>query len=195
MSQRLYRFDGTDYKLHYRDSQRQRCYDAETAADLCGHLLSGEEMSHVNEYVAKVAASCSWIFLSKQHRAKVVDHTKLEIADGRGARCAKGWAWGISIPRRSRRAVVVLHELAHVLAAGAAHHWPWANCFLRLVKEHLGAEAGNRLEEQFKLKGVRYQPPLTRRPMNPEALERLRARGHQLAAAAKARREQPKESQ
>jgi len=103
------------------------------------------------------------------------------VEDGRGARCAKGWYGGISVPRRMRSKVVVLHELAHVVAR-CGHQWPWANAFLALVGRFLGRGDRDRLEAAYKKHGVRWTPK-AKRTMTPEALERLRAQGHRLAAA------------
>lgn len=196
---RKYTFEGRDYPLQRIDSQRQRCYNAEQEAFQANRFRvmdgpTGEQgdLEAVRLLVEEVLRSSTWEHLCRQHGRTKVPRTvsregapgDIDVEDGRGARCAKGWYNGISCPRRMRSKVVVLHELAHVVAFKCSHHWPWANAFLALVGRFLGRADRDALEAAYKKNGVRWTPK-ARRAMTQEALERLRAQGHRLAAAEK----------
>lgn len=197
---RTYKHGGVGYKLHDRDSQRQKVYDSEASARLgeaAREVLGDGSVAAVEAHVREVCATATWEDLCRKNRGRVVPASEIRVEDGRGARSAKGWHDGISVPRSMRNKAVVIHELAHVVThngyKSARHHWPFAAALLALVGRMLGLEARASLEAEFKKRGVRHTAPPARKPMSPEALARLRARGHQLAEARRAAAQKQKQ--
>jgi hypothetical protein len=101
---------------------------------------------------------------------------RVVLRSGRG--CATGSTMGhVKLPPWARTIPVLLHELAHVVAPhAAAHHWPWAACFVALVERFMGPEWAQKLRDSFKRNKVRFRAP---RRVSPA----LRERGRLLAAA------------
>lgn len=124
-----------------RDFQRSRVYRSEAQA--LGHLpqLTFSTVAHVQAYLDDLVGS-PWF---RRHWRRV----DVTVKDGRGSRRARtdGRGW-IALPRAMRHEWVVLHELAHCLAADK--HGPvFCACYLELVGRQLGAEAQAALRDAF----------------------------------------------
>lgn len=141
-----------------RDSQRQRCYDAEHSVDADLHGRSLDTLGDLREWFAKALAG----------EPGAPDVT---VGSGSGSRRARA-TWSperghkLQFPRAMRTEIVACHELAHVLVThrlgfegAAAHGWQWAATYLDLVSRHVSPQAGARLEEAFVAFRVRYRPP------------------------------------
>lgn len=201
-----YNWRGERYRCPARDSQRAKLYAAEREAfgDAFRRLHGAGELVDAERYVRRVTSSSTWLRLATEHgQARAPE---VEVADGRGCRMARGGSGYVTLPRWARTEPVMLHELAHCLTCatfvvrdgaaggyelqlGARHNWPFARAYLDLVSMFLGRDAADRLKASFWKHHVKFNPP---KRLSPEALAKLRARGHSLAAA---RRQPQGESQ
>ncbi|MGE3164420.1 MAG: hypothetical protein AB7O52_05920 [Planctomycetota bacterium] len=136
-----------------RDAQRSVVYRAEDTVD------SGREFADldaVQEFVDRVLASAYWERIPGAPQIVVV-------RDGRGRRhaCANGAWFGaeLRLPRWSRSARVVLHELAHTITApDRAPHGPeFAARYVKLVERFLSWDHGCALRAAFRSAGVRIE--------------------------------------
>lgn len=133
------------------DQQRATLYRAEDGVD-SGRSFA--DLDAVQEFVDQVTSSAYWERIPGAPQVVVV-------RDGRGRRhaCANETWFGaeLRLPRWSRSARVVLHELAHTITPrGAAGHGPeFAACYVRLVERFLSWEHGEALRAAFRLGGVR----------------------------------------
>lgn len=144
-----------------RDSQKQRCYDAERQSLIrsVGKIIPN--IADVQDYVDRL---CLTEWFVKRFGAgwtiEVIDHT-------RGRR----WAWGshrggksgrIKLPEGwARCEAVILHELAHAITphtTGGRHGRYWARTFLELVRFRMGLSAYNALKAMFKGHRVKHGP-------------------------------------
>lgn len=166
------------------DSQRGKLYAAENK------VPRGEEMPDlkaVERYLADMQARSWWRWGLKLVPGKrAIESAPIRVADGRGRRSASGGSWTITLPRWARCERIILHEAAHCITPGKMHGREFAAAYLELVTRMMGKDAGAALRLAFREGGVRYKP---KRQLTPEQLERLRARGRALAAAAKQRME------
>lgn len=141
-----------------RDSQRQRCYDAEHAVP--GHL-HGRVLATVQELQ-------EWV---DKALADEPDAPAVTVGPGSGSRRARA-TWHperghrLQFPRSQRTEIVACHEVAHVLVAhrygfegAAGHGWQWAATYLDLVGRHCSPLAAEALEAAFVDLKVRYLPP------------------------------------
>jgi putative metallohydrolase (TIGR04338 family) len=158
-----------------RDTQRKRMYTAEHVLDQFAKPL--REVSDVEKYVTRVLARQSIL------RRYPKLNPDVKVKDGRGTRRALAYgSHAISIPLWARNEGIVLHELAHTIAARhyrpyeiASHGWQFAAIFLDLVKSMMGSAAHDALRAAFKTHKVRYTEP-RRRDLTPEQKDALRAR-------------------
>jgi putative metallohydrolase (TIGR04338 family) len=167
-----------------RDTQRQRVYDAETAA--FGRDSEEMTLAECQAFVDKCLSS-AWLRKRFPRAAEPV-----EVRDGRSRRRA-GYGPGamylvlgsprivtrpniITMPRWTRSKWQLLHELAHHLSRHEpAHGWQFAECYLYLVRVFLGRGREEMLKEQFKAHRVRFREPRERR-MTQEQREAARQR-------------------
>ncbi len=177
---------GKAWDLPVWDTQRKKVYEAERAAFVgpaagesygWGCLYRDGDLGEIRKLVKKITASATWKKLLADAGTRSVT---IEIADGRGTRAARGGHGFLNLPRWARTLPVILHELAHVSAPWAGHHWPFAAAYLTLVARFLGAAERDALKAAFKAHRVRFTPP---RQISPERLAQLRALGTRLAAA------------
>lgn len=186
-------FDGEEHSVPSRDSQRQKLYDAENEAfPAKGKMLVGDgSMGDLDRRVRQIVGSRRWQDLADRAgmpadcaaREAVVTH------DGSGCGSAFERAHQITMPRWARTEIVLLHELAHVLAPRSVrHHWPFARLFLDLVSTFSSHSNMLLLRESFRKHGVRYAPK-RKRVMSPEAKALLAERGRVALAACRRRKE------
>jgi putative metallohydrolase (TIGR04338 family) len=177
------------------DSQRSRVYQAERALDRPEWNRRLGTVQEIQDYVDRIVRS-RWF------RGAFPDFPgRIIVKDGRGRRRAGGWrTWDggcITLPVWSRRASIVLHEVAHVVtprrdAQGrrtAAHGREFAAAFLALVRRWMGAEAAAALRAAFRLHGVRYRPRRAPDPAQRAALAARMAALRQRAVPAAAKTE------
>jgi putative metallohydrolase (TIGR04338 family) len=141
-----------------RDSQRSKLYRSEQRHSLWrgSRPYSIEE---VDDFVKKLVIS-QWF---QRRWPAVYDIT---VLDGRGRRSPAGNPYEryIKMPVWSRFPLLILHEVAHVIAplGGAWHGWEFASTYLELVNHVLGVEAAGEMKSLFRSTGVRYTKPYTR---------------------------------
>lgn len=159
-----------------RDSQRSRVYKAERKVYHLGAPL--REVKDIERFIKKQLAR-------KAITRRYPDATKkVVVGDGRGRRAACAWGdWKISIPLWARHEMVVIHELAHIVAnrhygsrGVAAHGWEFCSVFLDLVRFIMGREAHDALKASFKEHRVRFTKPRARKPLTAEQKAALAAR-------------------
>lgn len=164
-----------------RDSQRSKVYSAE-ASFLYRSTLVGvvnkrfKGIGEIESYV--------WAILRRAY-VKIVT-----IYSGQGRRVAccefRLGEYRLKLPVWARTEATILHELAHALTDFkygrnvAGHGWEFANTYLLLVRNVMGAEAHALLKAEYKAKKVRTKAKATRPPMSDERKAALRA---QLAVA------------
>jgi putative metallohydrolase (TIGR04338 family) len=165
-----------------RDSQRSKVYKADDV--LVNYPQQRfETVTQCKAYVDEVRKR-----LTKVYPQLLTDIT---VGDGRGLRMARGGWWGIKLPKWARAEWVILHELAHTIAArkysiNVKHNQPWAEIYLDLVERVMGKEASKLLKDSFKAYRVKYKAP---RQLSPETREKLRQRGLELAASRRKKHE------
>lgn len=162
--------------MRLRDTQRARVYRADNA--LNGIAPKLPEVHDVEVFVKRVWAS-------RRVAAAYPGAFKSgppSVADGRGARHARGGVSRIVIPRWARNAGVVIHELSHTITRRhfggqpAAHGWEFCQVYLDLTLYMLGREAHDALKAAFKKEGVRWRPKKKRAPLSEEKRQELAAR-------------------
>lgn len=176
-----YLWDGERHKVPERDTQRAKLYEAERVAfgEDFTRVIGDGSMEAVEEFVRRVESSQTWInLLANSGRTPIKGG--LRLRDGRRNRSASANAFELTLPRWSRTAPIVLHEMAHAATPGGGHNWPFAAAYLILVGRFVSAEARDKLKAQFRKDKVRFAPP---RKFSPEHLAKLRAQGFKLAAA------------
>lgn len=162
-----------------RDTQRARLYAADDV--LAKHAKPMPQISDMEDFVKRVMSSkrvqASYPIAFSMYRNMPV------VKDGRGRSAAGGWSGGITMPLWSRKTDVVIHELAHCIAARqwcreriAGHGWQFCSVYLRLVLLFMGREAHDELKASFRQHRVRFTAPRKRRPMDPARKADLVAR-------------------
>ena len=149
-----------------RDIQRKKVYDAERALLPIAKPLM--EVSDVERYIKKNMARKA--ILRRYPKAS----RSVNVRDGRGTRRALAYGThSISLPLWARNESIVLHEMAHIIAARhfqghAGHGWEFCAVMLDLVRFCMGTEAHATLLASYKANKVRYRAPRKRAPMTPE---------------------------
>lgn len=137
-----------------RDNQRSKLYCAESAVASKGRQLSS--VDDIQGYVDSVTESQWW-----QNRSAI---TRVYIRDGRGRRSAGAWAnrnralGYITMPRRLRRELYILHELAHIMTLEryASHGCEFASNYLALVTRWMGRAIAVHLRNSFRQHRVKW---------------------------------------
>lgn len=182
-----------------RDSQRSKVYKAERELPEFHEAPHFPHIESVKSYVLRVQNHPALI---KKYGEFLSPH--IHVGDGRARRSAGGNAQGIWMPKWSRKKIVILHELAHVISSRkyrvrwvgttadkiAGHGWQFCEVYLDLVRAMLGNANAEALKASFKKNKVRFRP---KRELSPERLEQLRERGRALALSRQAKVEAPKE--
>lgn len=186
-----------------RDSQRQKLYDAETAASFALWDRKNPPLPTVED----IAVYVQGLLLNRRVRAAfpfVASWSMkfIKVKDGRGRTSACAGASEMSFPVGSRNPEMVIHEFAHLVhhyekfslssefrprkGYFAAHGWRFAMIELELVRIVFGKARYDQLKAAFKKGRVRHRPP---RVLSPEQrlalanrLRRLRGEPIQLAA-------------
>lgn len=162
----------------WRDSQKQKLYDAEGRFKrlYSEHNKEFNSIAEIEQYVNKWLRS-AWVIRrwGKHPHIKIVEITG-SIAFGCQAQkkieLPRGWAWNET---------VVLHELCHIVHAwngGASHGRYFARCFLEAIGHRFGPEAKKALRTHYIAYGVKCTP----RPVySDEAKIKMTARGRMIA--------------
>src|SRR5688500_7785550 len=102
-----------------RDSQRQRCYDAEN------QIGDGRAYPTVGECQRRVDAivGSKW-WREHAHRGVYGPRSKVTVHDGRGHRNATSYGGTVALPKWARNDRVILHELAHEALPRGERHGP-----------------------------------------------------------------------
>lgn len=164
--------------MRERDTQRQRVYDAEDS------LMTPEyesdpynQLNTVNEmqvWVNRIVGS-TWF----RNRWPIIEN--IRVADGRRRRRAAAFVWQkrglggldglfvsaiegeIRMPRHTRYKLIVLHEVAHVVAEVqygrgniAPHGREYCSVYLKLARKFLGSALANSLKEAFRQGDIKY---------------------------------------
>jgi len=160
----------------FRDSQRQKLYDAEDRfrnrfREQNPKFSSIEEIS---QYVNKLAKS-AWAI--KRWGSLEHDIIVKEGKFGTGG-SAKRYGLIITLSQWGWNKVVVLHELAHLFSYyGTSHGRHFARTFLELIEHEMGPDARKALKEAYKCHGVKSNPIPQ---YSEETKTKMRLRGHTL---------------
>lgn len=160
-----------------RDFQRSKVYAAESMAEqrMDGEV-DREVVEKLSERLESVREMQSWVdeitdsewfrsYLIPASEEKMSDHItprhrhyRINVKDGRGRRRAGGCSSGfITMPHWSRKRLVVLHEVAHVIVRTKPWHGKaFVRCVLDLVHEFLGPDEADHLRECYDAKKVKY---------------------------------------
>lgn len=163
-----------------RDSQKGRVYAAEWSLPAMADLLESHEA--IAAYVAHVLHSR--FVRGKIQRAGWNPVTRITCEFSRSARKSVAYTRARRIVFGTRVSrMLVLHEVAHVLAPVAVHHGaPWVAIYLQLVRRFLGAEAQHQLRTAFLQRKVKTRVG-TRRVLSDTERHRLAERMRALRAA------------
>jgi putative metallohydrolase (TIGR04338 family) len=149
------RWQADPRRKSYRDSQKQKLYDAESVAkfhlnDIRTKFSSIEEIQKfVNELL-----SSAWI-------KKRFGDNKCEV---RAARKNQHDAYArmsyISLPKWAWTKMVVLHEVTHILTRyyEGSHGRYFARAFLEIIEHVLGHAARIVLKKQYRVYNVKHNP-------------------------------------
>jgi len=162
LDEKRWRNDPRPGHFSFRDSQRQRLYDAEKPA----HYLMEEQnlnpsfssIEEIQQFVDKLISS-AWL----KKRFKYTDGWKINIVKGR---CNSNSAYvqymtnSITLPMWAWNKMIILHELSHFIARKyeGAHGRFFARAYLELIGHVLGPDARKILKEQYRKHGVKYTP-------------------------------------
>jgi hypothetical protein len=191
-------FQGSQYEVSSRDSQRKKLYEAERKVFTEGSISSpwvtkiGKgTLGEAAAYVKKVAQSKTWAKLMKDVGRSSYANWVPPVKDGRGS-ATGGPHIGVKLPDWSRCEPIVLHELAHCIApACCGHNWLYAHIYIKLVSRFMGTEWADKLRKQFRKDRVKFTPPRPKRELTEEQKAVLRER----CARARAARGQKKASE
>lgn len=125
-----------------RDSQRQAVYDWEREVEQVFGLQDSLSLRQCEELIARV-----WDDYRPGCSAPV-------LKDGRGTRYPRGGRLEISLPVRSRRTVIVLHEIAHsIKITDPWHSREFATLLLDLLVHYAGVP-----RQKVRTLGVHQKP-------------------------------------
>lgn len=173
------------------DSQRQRVYDAEQSSGL--QRRHGDRTLTMTECEDLIDRALSRKSIQKHYSDAECLRRRVAVARTHGGGRA-GWDDEIRLGVWARQEIVVLHELAHLLAGNEnAHHWQFTQALLRLVSAMMGREAHDALRDAYKKHKVRYTPKRRGKPLSPEqrAINTERLAVARAAKQAKREIEQP----
>ena len=139
-----------------RDSQRARLYAAERAAKMDDE--SSMTLAQCQHYVIQVTGS-AW-FQARWGRRSI------GVSFNSGGGRAYPDRGLITLGPAARHRWIVLHELAHLVQPyETAWHGPeFRSVFLALVRHELGAEAAERLRQQFVAHKLKYKAAAVPKP-------------------------------
>ena len=154
--------------MQIRDTQRSRVYAAERKVQ---HL--GKKLPDVTDVERYIAHNMKRKAILRRYPGAA---DKTAVKDGRGTRNALAYGdYAIGIPLWARQEIVVLHEMAHIIAARthgqyniAAHGWQFCAIFLDLVRFCADREIHDALKASFDEHKVRYKAPRKCKPLSPE---------------------------
>lgn len=142
----------------YRDSQRQKLYDAEscTRHEIKESNIKFSSIEEIQKFTDKLVSS-AWI---KKRFKNVIAIKVIQQNKGRTAYAQFG---NIHLPKWSWNMIVVLHEISHILhkrspIPGTSHGRFFARCFLELVGHVMGLEVKKVLKKYYKIERVKYTP-------------------------------------
>jgi putative metallohydrolase (TIGR04338 family) len=142
-----------------RDNQRSKLYKAEKVLADKAFTYRLDTVRDMERLVKKVQTRAT---LVRRYGPEL--RKPIFVGDGRGKRNAGGDGQGIYMPRWSRTAYIVLHELAHTISirkygrsAIAPHGRHFCAVYLDLVRFILGKEAADALKASFRDRGVKYR--------------------------------------
>ncbi len=172
---------GLPKKRQPRDSQRKRVYAAEREAGF-EKTLPLPSIADMEKYAKKVWESKR---LRKLYPHMLMNLVPPRIEDGRGKQHARGGAFAVWMPRWSRYAGILLHELAHSLHERKKdwkrdepwHGWRFCAIYLDMARIFMGREYADKLKAAFKKHKVKFRAPRTgtNRTVSPQALAALQA--------------------
>lgn len=163
----------------FRDSQRQKLYDAEYRFALMmwpgmGDRPTFKSIKEIQEFADKFMKS-AWVHRRFGHQRPVIIREHANLCDAwrgdRSIRLAK-WGWCISI---------VLHELCHILVPGNfgnPHGRFFCRLFLEVIEHKLGSRARKLLKKQYQFYGVKHS---SKPQYSEEAKLKMKLRGQELA--------------
>jgi len=154
----------------FRDSQRQKLYNAESIVKykMGESNTKFSSIEEIQKFTNKLVSS-AWI--KKRFKKQNEIHVIL---------LKKGTPYaqynGIYLPLLSWNMLVVLHEISHVLhrhglIPGVSHGRYFARIYLELVGHIMGPDVMKMLKEQYKIYKVKYLP---KRELSEETREKLR---------------------
>jgi hypothetical protein len=173
-------FQGQNYQLTNRDSQRSKVYKAEHAHRMlfpdCWKPLPGadDNITVVQQFVDMVTSLPVW---KQIHDEVGLVAPSVSVHPTHGSRGSGGFGFIRLSKGLPRSPCYILHELAHSMPG--VHHWPFCRAYLTLVRAVLGTRIGDGLRDCFRDKRVKYRKP---RFVSDEERQRLRERGKALAA-------------
>lgn len=155
----------------YRDSQRQRLYDAEYFFRYMNEVDNPQfdSIQGISDYVNRIVNS-AW-FIKRWGKPL----GKIGVYENRGGCWASRYR-GIHLAKWGWNKVVVLHELSHVLTISGvpSHGRYFARTILEIIGHEMGSQARELLKESYRRNKVRFHP---KHQLSPEALEKMREIG------------------
>lgn len=152
------RMDSEDFVVPRRDSQRSKCYRAERDAfgDEFREVFLDGSIGQIQGYVNSILSTdlCQKLMEGNGAMRSRVLIKRMNSSSG------KAWAGAdyIKLSYGSESLPVVLHELAHCMTDHyAAHHFNWAQTYLRLVREFMGTRYDHDLRSAFLKHRVKFR--------------------------------------
>lgn len=153
------RWQADENHKSYRDSQKQKLYNAESCArfeigDADDAFKSIEE---IQKYVTKLTSS-AWI--KKRFKDEGMTFIVHPGRNGGHSAYAKCWPGNIYLPKWAWREMIVLHEITHILTRRyeRAHGRYFARAFLEIVEHVLGHRARLILKKFYRRYNVKHMP-------------------------------------
>lgn len=163
-------YRGRDVVVPFVDSRRQRIYEAEKRvfgevyeAYAIGTGSDAQRYKTVEAFIRRVTDGGVFKWSMTKFMGHFPRHTMPKVFRGRSNAAAWGSTHAVSLPLWALNAPIVLHELAHYAVPQVAHHWPWAETYLDLVRIYMGTTWADRLRYEFDKDGIPYREPRKRK--------------------------------
>jgi len=155
----------------FRDSQKQKLYDAET---ITRRLMEKQNLNPSFSSIEEIQKFIDKLISSAWFKKRFGDNVVCKVINAReNQRTAYARFHNISLPHWAWNKVVVLHELSHIVSRHyeGSHGRFFARAFLEIVRHVLGQEAAWILKKYYKKGKVKYLP---KRELSEETREKLR---------------------
>ena len=164
-------WDGEKYELPYRDSQRQKSYDAEHKC-FAEHRRT-KQLRKLSRETVQLMTDALWetdcVQELLRRGGRRSDQKAPEVIFQKSGRWARGCAAYIKLPPFARNIHTWLHEIGHAIAPSfSKHHWPFCAVMVELTEEFFGPELAQRLRDCYDETGAKYRPQRSHLAKQPE---------------------------